>query len=75
VIDNIDDVRKMPTSIERDAMRGYLATEQCSGVHESVLRAYQILSQVKIMLEAETPPDLVLDLILLMESPLPEARP
>ena len=45
----------------------------CRGVHESVLRGYQILSKVKELLKEGTSAGIVLELIELMESPLPES--
>ena len=40
----------------------------CTGVHESTLRAYMILSNVKWLLSKATPADVVLELIYQMES-------
>lgn len=43
----------------------------CSGVHESVLRAYNILERVKEWLSSRVPADVILDLI----DELEEKRP
>lgn len=60
-------IRDMETTIDRGNMEKFLASG-CNGVHESVLRSYQILSKVKVLLEANTRQDLILELIELMES-------
>jgi hypothetical protein len=55
------------TTLERDELKEALESG-CSGVHESVLRAYQILRKVKILLELGTPSPVIIELIALMES-------
>ena len=58
---NIIGVSKMETVIEGNYIKA----------HESVLRAYNILAQVKYLLEQETPANIVLQLIHEMENPDP----
>lgn len=55
-----EEIRKMPTStseLEVDAGFDY------SRVHESVLRNYHIVDKIVSLLEKDTPPDLLLELI------------
>jgi len=42
--------------------------KDCSGIHESTLRSYQILQKVKDLLNRGTPTDVILELIWEMES-------
>jgi len=60
-------IRAMQTSIEAEQMRQYLA-EGCKGVHESVLRSYQILEKVKWLLQLQTSPRVIAELIDFMEA-------
>lgn len=57
---NIIEIAKMPTDVRQ-------IHEGSSGVHESVLRAYQILEKVKELLDAGTPTEVVMELIETME--------
>jgi hypothetical protein len=55
-------------------METYLADRNLRGVHESALKAYNILRKVKEWLADETPPKLVIELIHHMEQrPVPTA--
>lgn len=59
-------VRDFPTSVTSAEMERYLG-EGCTGVHESTLRAYHILTEVKRYLELGTPASVVLEIIEEME--------
>jgi hypothetical protein len=62
-----DEIRQMPTTIKAEQWRtGDLRT--ASGVHESALRAYHIVAKVKWLLELKTDPQVVLELLRVMES-------
>lgn len=64
----ITEIAALPTTIEtRDPK--YVG---CLGVHESVLRAYQIVVKVKELLAAGTPAPVVLELVEDMESAKPK---
>lgn len=79
-----DEIRKMPRTFnlwdnmsdsERAHSQKYLAEAQGflhQKVHESVLRSHSILEQAKKLLEAGTPGDVVLDVIKMLETELPE---
>lgn len=62
--ENISDIRKMPVLVEE-------IPPGAKGVHESVLRAYNILEKVKHLLEEKTPSKIVLELIREMEGKKP----
>lgn len=53
---NIKSISKKPTSV-------CSIPAGCKGVHESTLRAYQILERVKGWLEKGVPADVILELI------------
>ena len=55
----IDDIQSRPTCYESDG-------QKC---HESLLRAFHIVDKVKELLEKNTPPSVVLELIEQMEKP------
>ena len=55
------EIRKMETCID-------VIPSGCKGVHESVLRAYQILRKTKELCKKGVPTDVILELIELMES-------
>lgn len=57
------EIANMPTKLTRKDVQ-----EDCKGWHESLLRSYHIVQKVKILLEKNTSPELVLELIALMES-------
>lgn len=57
----ICEISKLPTSV-RDIPSG------CAGVHESILRAFQILDKVKYLLASGVPSPIVLELIAEMEA-------
>lgn len=56
----------MPTKVMPDDFKG------SSGMHESCLRAYQILGKVKWLLEKKTDPEVITELIRLMETMKPQ---
>lgn len=56
----IHEIREMPTTVTRDTG---------NGVHESVLRAYQILQKVQYWLREGVPTKIVLELIEEMDAP------
>ncbi|MBW1983953.1 MAG: hypothetical protein JRI53_04475 [Deltaproteobacteria bacterium] len=51
-----------------------LSKIQSMKLHESLLRSYHILDKVKRLLANGTPAGVVVDLIEMMETPLPEAE-
>jgi hypothetical protein len=55
-----DEIRKMPTVIDGIPLGAV-------GVHESVLRGYQILQKVKWLLEVDTQPGVIMELVHMME--------
>src|SRR5579859_4020069 len=57
-----DEIAKLPTVIDK-------IPDGSRGVHESCTRAYQILTKVKWLLEKRTHPDVITELISLMETP------
>jgi hypothetical protein len=57
---NISEIRNRPTCVDSVPVG-------CSGVHESTLRAYQILEKAKDFMRRGTPSDVVLELIAEME--------
>lgn len=63
---DILEISKLPTClrIEGEGIR----TEGRGGYHESVLRAFNILSKVKSLLELGTPSSVILEVIAVMES-------
>jgi hypothetical protein len=63
---DIVEISKMPCSVTADEMTQYLK-EGCRGVHESLMRSYHIVHKVKELLEAETPPKVVLEIMDLMQ--------
>lgn len=65
-------INKMNVTLSRqEAEKGL--REGCAGFHESILRSFHIVQKVKWLLEQGTKPEVVLDLIALMENPfLPE---
>lgn len=63
---NIDDIRGMRTSVGEDK-------PNTPRWHESVMRSYQILEKVKWMIEKGTPLQVIDELILLMETRLPQS--
>ena len=56
----ISDIRAFPTTIDS-------IPTGCKGVHESVLRSFQIVAKVRWLLEHGTPSDVVLSLMDEME--------
>jgi hypothetical protein len=66
VMDYID-IQRLPTSVTRDELVEY-HEQGVSGVHESVLRAFNILNKVKWLLDKKTDPDVIRELIYLMET-------
>lgn len=60
---HIFDTRKFPTCVDE-------IPSGAKGVHESCLRSYQILQQVKYFLKKGTPTEIVLELISEMEADL-----
>jgi hypothetical protein len=63
------EISLMPTSLGRREVEAQLSESMTlSGWHESVLRAYNILRKTKALLSKGVPPDVVLELIELMES-------
>lgn len=61
------EIQKVPTSISREELQQHVVSG-CAGVHESVLRSYQVLQQVKRLLSKGVPPDIISELIEVMES-------
>ena len=68
-----DWIRSMPTSLDADRMREYLS-DGCKGVHESILRSYQILHKVKWLLSQGVSSQVIIELIELMESNPKESK-
>jgi len=60
------EISRLPESIPAERMREFLA-ERCSGVHQSVLRGYHVAAKVRELLEANTPPAVVLQIMDVME--------
>lgn len=63
------EIAKMPTSIVKLQLKE-LASGSCTGVHESTLRSWHILERVKDYLRKDTPADVILELIAVMEETL-----
>ncbi len=63
----INEVAKMATEITAEDAKEGLA-RGCRGFHESLVRSYHIVNKVKELLEKKTDPEVVLELIALMES-------
>ena len=63
------EIAKMPTSITKPLMKE-LASGSCTGIHESMLRSWHILERVKDYLRKDTPADVILELIEVMEKAL-----
>jgi len=61
------EIQRTLTSISAQQMREHLASG-CAGIHESVMRSYQILEKVKWLLERDTHPEVLKELIDHMES-------
>ena len=70
------DIQKLPTAVSTRGLyyrrlsptNGVIfAGVNANAIHESCLRAYPILQEVKALLEANVPGGIVLDLISLME--------
>jgi len=55
------------TELSDDYVRQKLH-DGCRGFHESLMRSYHILAQVKELLNSDTPSAVVLDLISIMEA-------
>lgn len=64
-------IANMETSIGRSQIA---ESPNASGWHESLLRSYHIVQKVKWLLQQETNPKVVLELIGLMESPTAPAE-
>lgn len=60
------EIATMKTTLKRDDLKKYL-DDGTKGVHESVLRSYQVLSEVKRMLKIGTPSEVILMAIEVME--------
>lgn len=58
---SILEIAAMPTVVKE-------VPANCNGIHESMLRSYQILALVKRWLADNTPPSIVLEVIAVMES-------
>lgn len=73
---NYDSIRQMDTCITRGDERFFdeRSKMKSSGVHESCLRAFHILSKTKELLDLGTPASVVRELIDMMETPLPMAE-
>jgi hypothetical protein len=52
-------ISKMPTVLDIDGVGSY---------HESILRSYHVLEEVRKLLQINTPNEVILDLIEIMES-------
>jgi len=63
----------MPTTLERDYVKASLE-DGTRGFHESLLRSYHILAKVKWLLDQGAPPEVVRELIALMEDSVPAKR-
>ena len=66
-----DQIRAMPTTLTREEIKDHV-DHGARGVHESVLRAYQILGKVKWLIEKGTAPEVIEELIRMMERPMKE---
>lgn len=62
----ITDIVEMPTVVDRDKI-----PLGCKGVHESTLRAYNILCKVKYYLYKKVPAEIISELIDEMEGKYP----
>jgi hypothetical protein len=60
------DIAKMPTSIDREFIQKQLY-DQCAGINESVMRSYHIVNKIRYLLEINTPPEVILEMLELME--------
>jgi hypothetical protein len=58
-------IGRMPRTLTREVIE---SESSCKGWHESLLRSFHIVQKVKWLLEKGTAPEIVLELILLMES-------
>jgi phage terminase small subunit len=54
--------KQQPTSLDRPQLQKWL-DEGCKGVHESVVRSYQVLQLVKDLLEKKTDHEVILQII------------
>ena len=70
-MNNYLQIRDTQTSITPDYARKVF-NEGAVGIHESVLRSYQILQKVRVLLADGVPPHVVLELIDLMDSHKPD---
>lgn len=70
---NYLDIAKLKTVFGAEDAR-FVLDGNCTGMHESLLRSYQILAKVKWLLEKNTATEVVLELIALMETREGEAR-
>ena len=70
-VSKFDLIRSMPTTISSKDLVNYAGTT--SGIHESILKSWNILCEVKIMLAKNTAPELILELITHMEE-TPEGK-
>lgn len=61
----VDEIRSRPTTYQRS---------DGSNCHESLLRAFHIVDKVRELLEQDTPPKVVLEMIELMEAPCQEKQ-
>ena len=62
---NLLEISKQPTCIR---IEGVGVTTDARGYHESILRAFQILTKVKELLAMNTPQSVILEMIEVMES-------
>jgi len=63
-------INKMDRKITKDSAKeifGDKWEKNCTGIHESTLRAYHILGRVKYLLEKKCPSDVILEFIEEME--------
>jgi len=61
------DIAKMPTVVTRLQMK-QLMQSGCTGVHESMFRSWHVLERVKVYLRSDTPADVILELIEVMDT-------
>lgn len=61
------DIANMPTSLYPEDVRAGSEFGMPKGWHESLLRSYHIVQKVKWLLEKKTDPEVIVELIALME--------
>lgn len=65
-------IARMPSSITLEQVKEDISLSSPSGWHESLLRSYHIVQKVKWLLEMKTSPEVISELIDVMEGRIGE---